>query len=102
MRASSITLSTAGRKVRYPENASFYNAVISAHAKPKDLMEMERVFRQMKGKLCLRNSTTYSVMIDAYRKEGMHKISDLEQEKLGVIAQGPDSDETGFESMLEQ
>lgn len=90
-------------KFDIPENTSFYNAVISACAKSEDVMEMERVFKRMKGKLCPPNSTTYSVMIEAYRKEGMHdKIYDLEQEKLRTIAEESGSDETGFEPVLDQ
>ncbi|KAL5564645.1 hypothetical protein UlMin_027809 [Ulmus minor] len=74
------TVQLAG-KFEIPENTSFYNAVISACAKADDLLEMERVFQRMKDKQCLPNSTTYSVMIEAYRKEGMNdKIYYLEQE----------------------
>ncbi|KAM7484915.1 hypothetical protein LguiA_000924 [Lonicera macranthoides] len=69
-------------KMEIPENTSFFNAVIFACAKADDLMEMERVFQRMKAKQCQTNSTTYSIMIDAYRKEGMSdKAYDLEQEK---------------------
>lgn len=68
-------------KFEIPENTSFYNAVIAACAKAEDLMEMERVFKRMKDKHCVPNSTTYSIMVEAYRKEGMNdKIYYLEQE----------------------
>lgn len=76
-------------KLEIPENTSFYNAVISACAKAEDLLEMERVYNRMKDKHCALDSTTYSIMIEAYQKEGMNdKIYDLEQEKLNL---GPDS-----------
>ncbi|XP_057958993.1 pentatricopeptide repeat-containing protein At3g06430, chloroplastic [Malania oleifera] len=79
-------------KLEVPENTSFYNAVISACAKAEDLVEMERVFKRMKDKHCPPNSETYSVMVEAYRKEGMHdKIFELEQEKEKVVANGPSS-----------
>lgn len=69
-------------KLDIPENTSFYNAVISACTKAEDLMEMERVFKRMKEKQCQPNAVTYSLMVEAYRKEGMNdKIYDLEQEK---------------------
>ncbi|KAJ7980465.1 putative Pentatricopeptide repeat-containing protein [Quillaja saponaria] len=69
-------------KFEIPENTSFYNAVISACAKAEDLMEMERVYKRMKDKQCQPDATTYSVMVEAYQKEGMNdKIYDLEQEK---------------------
>lgn len=75
----------AGR-FQIPENTSFYNAVISACAKAEDLMEMERVFKRMKEKQCQPDDTTYSVMVEAYRKEGMNdKIYYLEQEKQMLI-----------------
>jgi pentatricopeptide repeat protein len=80
-------------KFEIPENTSFYNAVISACAKAKDLMEMERVFKRMKDKQCQPNSTTYSIMVEAYEKEGMNdKIYDLEQEKQEMMADGDESD----------
>ena len=59
-------------KFEITENTSFYNAAISACAKAEDLLEMERVHKRMEEKLNQPNSTTYSVMIEAYRKEGMH------------------------------
>lgn len=73
-------------KLEIPENTSFFNAVIFACARADDLMEMERVFRRMKEKQCHPDSTTFSMMIEAYRKEGMHdKIYDLEQEREKMI-----------------
>ncbi|GKU96114.1 hypothetical protein SLEP1_g9383 [Rubroshorea leprosula] len=76
-------------KFEIPENTSFYNAVISACAKAEDLMEMERVFKQMKEKQYQPDSTTFSVMVEAYRKEGMNdKIYDLEQEKQQLFSNG--------------
>ncbi|XP_050374897.1 pentatricopeptide repeat-containing protein At3g06430, chloroplastic [Argentina anserina] len=68
-------------KFEIPENTTFFNAVISACAKADDLMEMERVFNRMKEKQISPDSSTYAVMIEAYRKEGMNdKIYYLEQE----------------------
>uniref|UniRef100_A0A2P2K6P6 Pentatricopeptide repeat-containing protein n=1 Tax=Rhizophora mucronata TaxID=61149 RepID=A0A2P2K6P6_RHIMU len=76
-------------KFEIPENTSFYNAVISACAKAEDLMEMERVFKRMKDKQCKPDSRTYSIMVEAYRKEGMNdKVYELEQEKQEMIADG--------------
>ncbi|XP_010270963.1 PREDICTED: pentatricopeptide repeat-containing protein At3g06430, chloroplastic [Nelumbo nucifera] len=73
-------------KLEIPENTSFYNSVISACAKAEDLIEMERVYKRMKDKHCQPDSSTFSIMVEAYRKEGMtDKIFDLEQEKM-VIA----------------
>ncbi|CAL0304866.1 unnamed protein product [Lupinus luteus] len=70
----------AGR-FQIPENTSFYNAVISACAKAEDLIEMERIFKRMKEKRCQPDETTYSILVEAYRKEGMDdKIYYLEQE----------------------
>ncbi|KAK7291745.1 hypothetical protein RIF29_07128 [Crotalaria pallida] len=69
-------------KLEIPENTSFYNAVLSACAKAEDLMEMERVFNRMKDNQCQPDDTSYSIMIEAYRKEGMNdKIYYLEQEQ---------------------
>ncbi|XP_020234979.1 pentatricopeptide repeat-containing protein At3g06430, chloroplastic [Cajanus cajan] len=68
-------------------HTSFYNAVISACAKEDALMEMERFFNRMKEKECQPDNTTYSVMIEAYRKESMNdKIHYLEQEKQTMIS----------------
>ncbi|XP_021290810.1 pentatricopeptide repeat-containing protein At3g06430, chloroplastic [Herrania umbratica] len=76
-------------KFEIPENSSFYNAVISACAKAEDLMEMERVFKRMKDKQCQPNSMTFSIMVEAYRKEGMSdKIYDLEQLKQELVNNG--------------
>ncbi|KAK6254295.1 hypothetical protein SCA6_015600 [Theobroma cacao] len=76
-------------KLEIPENTSFYNAVISACAKAEDLMEMERVFKRMKDKQCQPNSMTFSIMVEAYRKEGMNdKIYDLEQLKQEFLNNG--------------
>ncbi|XP_051129955.1 pentatricopeptide repeat-containing protein At3g06430, chloroplastic [Andrographis paniculata] len=76
---SSVEL--AGR-LEIPENTSFFNAVLYACTGADDLMEMERVFKRMKEKGCQPNSATYSIMMDAYRKEGMNdKVYDLEQEQ---------------------
>nr|KYP47414.1 hypothetical protein KK1_030944 [Cajanus cajan] len=61
--------------------------VISACAKEDALMEMERFFNRMKEKECQPDNTTYSVMIEAYRKESMNdKIHYLEQEKQTMIS----------------
>ncbi|PIN23275.1 hypothetical protein CDL12_04041 [Handroanthus impetiginosus] len=92
---SSVQL--AGR-LEIPENTSFFNAVIYACARAEDLMEMERVFKRMKDKQCQPDSTTYSIMMDAYRKEGMSdRVYDLEQEKQlmkAKILKGFDGAET--------
>lgn len=69
-------------KFEIPVDTSFYNSVISACAKAEDLMEMERVFKQMKEKKCRPDSTTFTIMVEAYGKEGMNdKIYYLEQEQ---------------------
>lgn len=74
-------------QMEIPENTSFFNAVIFACAKADDLMEMERVFERMKAKQCPTNSMTYSIMVDAYRKEGMtDKVYNLEQERQMMAA----------------
>ncbi|KAK8578401.1 hypothetical protein V6N13_116247 [Hibiscus sabdariffa] len=76
-------------KFEVPENTSFYNAVISACTKAEDLMEMERVFNRMKDKQCQPNELTFSIMVDAYRKESMNdKIYDLEQLKQELLNNG--------------
>jgi len=83
-------------KLEIPENTSFFNAVLFACAKAEDLMEMERVFTRMKEKHCQPDSTTFSIMTEAYRKEGMHdKIYDIEQERDKMIINhlGHDSSE---------
>lgn len=83
-------------KLEIPENTAFFNAVLFACAKAEDLMEMERVFKRMKEKHCQPDSTTFSIMTEAYRKEGMHdKIYDLEQETDAMIIRhiGDDSSE---------
>ncbi|KAF8387705.1 hypothetical protein HHK36_026359 [Tetracentron sinense] len=67
----------------------FYNAVISAYAKAEDFIEMDGVFKCMKDKHCPPDSTTYFIMVEAYRKEGMtDKIYDLEQEEQKMVANG--------------
>ncbi|XP_021822436.1 pentatricopeptide repeat-containing protein At3g06430, chloroplastic [Prunus avium] len=84
-------------KFEIPENTTFYNAVIAACAKAEDLMEMERVFKRMKEKQCPPDSTTYSLMVEAYSKEGMNdKIYYLEQE-IGVDVNQNDNS-SGIES----
>ncbi|KAE9609976.1 putative pentatricopeptide [Lupinus albus] len=73
-------------KLEIPENITFYNALLSACAKAEDLMEMERVFNRMKDNQCQPDDTTHSIMIEAYRKEGMNdKIYYLEQEKQTML-----------------
>lgn len=77
-----ISMVELAGKLEIPENTSFHNAVIYACAKADDLMEMERVYNRMKDKQCRADETTFSMMVEAYRKEGMNdKIYDLEQEK---------------------
>ncbi|KAG0497931.1 hypothetical protein HPP92_002622 [Vanilla planifolia] len=69
-------------KLEIPPSTFFYNAVMSACSKADDLLEMERVFRRMKERNCTPDSATYSILVDTYRKEGMHdKIYSLEQEE---------------------
>lgn len=69
-------------KLDIPADTRFYNAVILACARAQDLMEMERVFKRMKEKHFAPDSDTFSIMMEAYRKEGMSdKIYDLEQER---------------------
>lgn len=81
-------------KLEINENTSFHNAVIFACAKAEDLMEMERVFKRMKEKQCRPDSLTYSMMVDAYRKEGMNdKAYDLELEKKMMIVTDPKGEE---------
>ncbi|GAB4830136.1 hypothetical protein Ancab_019777 [Ancistrocladus abbreviatus] len=80
-------------KMEIPENTSFYNAVLCACAKAEDLMEMERVFKRMKDRNCQLDPVTYSTMIEAYRKEGMHdKIYYLEQERQNLDTNGVEGD----------
>lgn len=68
-------------RMNVPYNTNYYNAILSACAKAGDLLEMERVFISMKDKHHVPDSTTYSILVEAYRKEGMiDKISVLEQE----------------------
>lgn len=68
------------------ENTSFYNAVLYACGKGSDLMKMEEVFKRMKEEECRPDVVTYSVMVDAYKKEAMYdKVYDLEQERLMVF-----------------
>ncbi|KAK2358461.1 Pentatricopeptide repeat (PPR) superfamily protein [Trifolium repens] len=80
---SSVNLAA---KLEIPENTAFYNSVLSACAKAEDLMEMERVFKRMKDSQAQPDDTTYSIMVEAYRKEGMNdKIYYLEQEKQTLV-----------------
>lgn len=82
-----ISMVQLAGKLEIPENTSFYNAVIYACARAEDLMEMERVFKRMKDKQCQPDSVTYSLMVDAYKKEGMNdKVYDLEQEKQETVS----------------
>lgn len=70
-----------------PANTSFHNAVLAACAKADDLMEMERVFRHMKHMQCAPDATTYSILVEAYQKEGMtDKIYDLQQENPSLVS----------------
>ncbi|CAM8975036.1 unnamed protein product [Rhodiola kirilowii] len=81
-------------KLEIPENTSFYNAVILACGKADDLLEMERVYNRMKDKLIRTDSTTFSTMVEAYRKVGMtDKIFDLEQEQKNMVAEDSDGDQ---------
>ncbi|XP_047332979.1 pentatricopeptide repeat-containing protein At3g06430, chloroplastic [Impatiens glandulifera] len=83
----------AGR-MEIVENVTFYNAIIYACAKAGDLVEMERVFMRMKEKGCNPDSMTFSMMMDAYGKEGMNdRVFDLEQEKLSLFSRSLDDEE---------
>jgi pentatricopeptide repeat protein len=71
-------------------NTAFHNAVMSACAKAGDMLEMERVFNRMKERGCAPDKETYTILIEAYRKEGMNdKIFDLEQSELTRFAAVP-------------
>ncbi|CAJ1975677.1 unnamed protein product [Sphenostylis stenocarpa] len=81
---SSVSLA---EKFQIHMNTSFYNAVISACANEDSLIEMERFFERMKEKECQPDNTTYSVMIEAYRKASMNdKIYYLMQEKQMMLS----------------
>ncbi|CAN6470385.1 unnamed protein product [Victoria cruziana] len=68
-------------------NTSFFNSVISACAKAKDLMEMERVYQRMKEKQCRPDDATYSMIMQAYQEEGMHdRVYDLDQERSKMLS----------------
>ncbi|XP_023764293.1 pentatricopeptide repeat-containing protein At3g06430, chloroplastic [Lactuca sativa] len=67
------------------ENTSFYNAVLYGCVKAGDLMKMEEVFKKMKQEECRPDAVTYSIMLEAYKKEAMDdKVHDLEQERLKI------------------
>ncbi|CAL5034390.1 unnamed protein product [Urochloa decumbens] len=69
-----------------PANTSFHNAILEACAKADDLVEMERVFMHMKHKQCDPDAMTYSILVEAYRKEGMtDKIYTLHQENPTLV-----------------
>lgn len=88
-------------KLEINENTSFHNAVIFACAKAEDLMEMERVFKRMKEKQCRPDSLTYSMMMDAYRKEGMNdRVYDLELEKETLIGNDLQSEDVEMETLV--
>ncbi|KAK3124264.1 hypothetical protein QOZ80_7BG0584120 [Eleusine coracana subsp. coracana] len=73
-------------RLEVPANTSFHNAVLDACAKADDLMEMERVFMYMKHKQCTPDAETYSILVVAYRKEGMtDKIYALHQENPTLV-----------------
>ncbi|KQJ89633.1 pentatricopeptide repeat-containing protein At3g06430, chloroplastic [Brachypodium distachyon] len=70
-----------------PANTSFHNSVLAACARAGDLVEMERVFRHMKHVQCAPDATTYSILVEAYRKEGMtDKVYDLQQENPSLVS----------------
>lgn len=78
-----VSIIQFAEKLEVPASTTFYNAVISACAKAGDLLEMERVFTRMKDKHFAPDVMTYSILADAYGKEGMtDKIYDLEQERI--------------------
>ncbi|OAY62578.1 Pentatricopeptide repeat-containing protein, chloroplastic [Ananas comosus] len=73
-------------RLEITKNTMFFNAVISACAKAGDLIEMDRVFKTMKNRHCEPDAMTYSILVEAYKKEGMRdKIYDLEQENPGLV-----------------
>ncbi|KAI3825492.1 hypothetical protein L1987_06982 [Smallanthus sonchifolius] len=78
-----ISMVELAGKLDIPENTSFHNAVLYACAKADDLMEMERVYMRMKDQQqCRADATTFAIMVEAYKKEGMNdKVFDLEQEQ---------------------
>lgn len=78
-----VSIIQLAEKLEVPASTTFYNAVISACAKAGDLLEMERVLERMKDKHFAPDLVTYSIMVEAYGKEGMSdKIYDLEQESM--------------------
>ncbi|XP_071706796.1 pentatricopeptide repeat-containing protein At3g06430, chloroplastic-like [Rutidosis leptorrhynchoides] len=81
-----ISMVELAGKLEIPENTSFHNAVIYACATADDLMEMERVYMRMKDKQCKADATTFSIMVEAYKKEGMNdKVFDLEEEQKMLL-----------------
>ncbi|KAL6517257.1 hypothetical protein OROHE_017963 [Orobanche hederae] len=50
-----------------PEGTSFFSAVLHACSKAGGLVEVERVFKGVKGKLCGPDSAAYSIMMGAHR-----------------------------------
>ncbi|CAA6662168.1 unnamed protein product [Spirodela intermedia] len=77
-------------KGRGTMTTAFFNAVLSACAKAGDLVEMERVFRRMKDARRSPDATTYTIMAEAYRGEGMtDRIYELEQELQSVTGVAP-------------
>ena len=74
----------AGR-AEVPTTTTFFNAVMAACARAGDLVEMERVFKRMKEAGKHSDNDTYSILIEAYAKEGMtDRIYELEQERASA------------------
>ncbi|KAG2570131.1 hypothetical protein PVAP13_7KG047045 [Panicum virgatum] len=75
-----VGMDKLAERLGVPTDTSFHNAILGACAKADDLMEMERVFMHMKHKQCDPDAMTYSILVEAYRKEGMtDKIYALHQ-----------------------
>ena len=75
-----VGMDKLAERLGVPTDTSFHNAILGKCAKADDLMEMERVFMHMKHKQCDPDAMTYSILVEAYRKEGMtDKIYALHQ-----------------------
>ncbi|KAG2481614.1 hypothetical protein PVAP13_J086950 [Panicum virgatum] len=81
-----VGMDKLAERLGVPTDTSFHNAILGACAKADDLMEMERVFMHMKHKQCDPDAMTYSILVEAYRKEGMtDKIYALHQENPTLV-----------------
>ena len=81
-----VGMDKLAERLGVPTDTSFHNAILGKCAKADDLMEMERVFMHMKHKQCDPDAMTYSILVEAYRKEGMtDKIYALHQENPSLV-----------------